>query len=162
MTQTVEMTPEQIALVQTTFHQVAANAQEVADQFYAHFFTFVPELRSLFPDDMDHQGDKFMATLAILIFSLEQSGETPPFIHQLGQRHNYHGIPHTAYAVAGKALMQTLGEMLGSAFTTEVEQAWEKLFDCLADAMKIGEHKEFTNKKDVSAAEDQGIANLKI
>lgn len=162
MSISVEMNPEQIALVQTTFHQLAANAQEVADKFYTNFFTYVPELRPLFPNDMDHQGDKFMATLAILIFSLEQSGEVPPFIYHLGLRHKHHGIPHSAYAVAGPALLQTLGEMLGSAFTTEVEQAWKKLFGCLANAMKAGEYKEFTGKDDRPVSDAGNIANLNI
>jgi len=162
MIESIEMTPEQIDLVQTTFQQVAANAEEAAERFYTRLFTLEPELQSLFPPEMHHQGDKFMATLAIMIFSLERSDEAPPFIHHLGLRHNHHGIPHTAYAVAGQALLQILKEMLGPAYTTEVAQAWKKLFERLANAMKHGEHKEVARKKDAPEPEDVDIATPKI
>ncbi len=137
MTQITDITEEQIALVQTTFQRVAANAEEAADRFYDRLFTLSPQIRPLFPTDMHHQGDKFMATLAIMIYSLERSGDAPPFVQHLGLRHNHHGIPHTAFAPAWQALLQTLAEMLGSEFTPEVEQAWEKMFDSLTNAMLI-------------------------
>jgi hemoglobin-like flavoprotein len=56
----------------------------------------------------------------------------------LGLRHTHHGIPHAAYRFAEQALLQTLAEMLGPAFTPDVEQAWQKLFDCLTSAMTSG------------------------
>ncbi len=162
MIESIEMTPKQIDLVQTTFHQVAANAEEAAERFYARLFALEPELQLLFPPEMHHQGDKFMATLAIMIFSLEWSGEAPPFIHHLGLRHNHHGIPHSAYAVAGQALLQMLEEMLGPAFTSDVAQAWKKLFERLANAMKMGEHKASAKNQDVPEPENADITDLKI
>jgi len=141
MTHVIEMTPEQIDLVQATFQQVAAHAEEAADRFYAHLFALAPQLRPLFANSMAHQGDKFMATLAIMIFSSERewSSGAPPFIHHLGRRHNHHGIPHTAYTLAWQALQQTFTDLLGAEFTPEVEEAWQKLFDRLTNAMKMGE-----------------------
>ena len=141
MIQVIEMTPKQIDLVQTTFRQVVTNVDEAAGRFYAHLFALAPELRPLFTSNMHHQGDKFLAALAIMIFNLDREwpGGVPPFIQHLGLRHAHHGIPHTAYAVAWQALLQTLAEMLGAQFTPEVEKAWERLFACLTNAMKTDE-----------------------
>ena len=138
MLQANGMTPEQVDLVQATFKQVVINAVEAGGRFYDHLFALAPELRPLFTNNIHHQGDKFLAALAILIFSLERHADGPPFINHLGLRHTHHGIPHAAYRFAEQALLQTLAEMLGPTFTPDVEQAWQKLFDCLTSAMTSG------------------------
>ncbi|MAU01842.1 MAG: hemin receptor [Anaerolineaceae bacterium] len=135
MSQANQMTPEQVDLVQTTFKQVLVNATETGDRFYDHLFALAPELRPLFTNNIHHQGDKFLAALAILIFSLERHADRPPFINHLGLRHTHHGIPQATYRFAGQALLQTLAEMLGPVYTPDVAQAWGKLFDCLTLAM---------------------------
>ena len=56
------MTPEQIALVQSSFRQVAPIADRAAVLFYARLFELDPSLRRLFHGDMTEQGNKLKAT----------------------------------------------------------------------------------------------------
>ena len=54
------MTPQQIALVQTSFARVAPIADTAADLFYGRLFEIAPEVRRMFPDDMARQKKKLM------------------------------------------------------------------------------------------------------
>jgi Globin len=51
------MTPEQIAVVQESFQQVATIADQAAELFYHHLFSLDPPLKRLFPSDM-HTGEE--------------------------------------------------------------------------------------------------------
>ncbi len=49
------MTPDQTALVQTSFGRLAPQADAVASAFYARLFQIDPTLRALFPADLGPQ-----------------------------------------------------------------------------------------------------------
>jgi len=52
------MTPEQIAIVQTTFRSVAPISDTAAQLFYGKLFELDPTLKPLFRGDMHEQGRK--------------------------------------------------------------------------------------------------------
>ena len=52
------MTPNQIALVQTSFARVAPIAATAADLFYGRLFEVAPQVRSLFPEDLRERAGK--------------------------------------------------------------------------------------------------------
>ena len=130
------MTPKQIELVQGSFKQVAEQVDETAALFYENLFRVEPQLRPLFKkSNMHHQGQKLIASLAIMIFSLDQPEEVPPSVRQLGVRHNHHGVPAAVYISAQEALLQTIAEMLDEQFTLEIQKAWEEVLERLTKAM---------------------------
>ena len=130
------MTPKQIELVQGSFKQVAEQVDEAAALFYENLFRAEPQLRPLFQkSNMHHQGQKLIASLAIMIFSLDQPADVPPTVRQLGVRHSHHGIPARVYTSAQEALRLTIAEMLGNQFTLEVQNAWEEVLERLTQAM---------------------------
>ncbi len=57
------MTPEQIALVQTSFAHVVPIADTAATLFYDRLFALDPTLRRLFPSDLTEQRHKLMTIL---------------------------------------------------------------------------------------------------
>ena len=57
------MTPEQIALVQSSFDYVGPDLPDLATRFYQELFLAAPALRSLFPADLTSLQGHFEAAL---------------------------------------------------------------------------------------------------
>ena len=130
------MTPEQITLVQNSFKAVAPIASKVADLFYDRLFEIAPEVRSMFPADISGQKVKLITMLATAVNNLHQLDVILPAVRDLGSRHRGYGVIDAHYAPVGAALLWTLEQGLGPAFTTDVEAAWSEAYTTLAGAMR--------------------------
>jgi hemoglobin-like flavoprotein len=130
------MTPHQIALIQNSFAKVAPIADRSAGLFYGRLFEIAPELRPLFKGDISAQGRKFMATLTVAVTSLENFEALKPGLRALARQHAAFGVRADHYAPLGEALIWTLQQGLGEAFTPETEQAWRTAYADIADTMK--------------------------
>jgi nitric oxide dioxygenase len=140
------MTPEQIQLVRNTFANVAAIPDRAAALFYRRLFELDPGLRPLFQGDISAQGARLVAALAGVVGSLDQLERILPALCELGRRHASYGVRPEHYATVGEALMSTLEQGLGSAFTKETRRAWIDAYAHLAWPMIA------------AAEEDDGLA----
>lgn len=138
------MTPHQIELVQKSFAQVTPIASTAADLFYGRLFETAPEVRRMFPDDMRDQKRKLMMTLGVVVSALPQIDTLMPAVRALGQRHAGYGARAEHFAPVGAALLWTLEQGLGEAFTADVKAAWTVAYDILSRAMieAMGEFKQ--------------------
>ena len=130
------MTPRQIELVQQSWAQVAPRADEAGRLFYGNLFALAPEVRSLFGGDIEAQGRKLMMMMSYAVKGLNRLDALRPGLEALGRRHVDYGVRDEHYAIVGKALIETLREALGRAFSAEVEQAWASAYAALAGAMQ--------------------------
>ena len=130
------MTPEQVKLVQDSFAKVALIADKAADLFYDRLFVIAPEVRSLFPDDLTAQKKKLMQMLATAVTNLHQVEKIIPAVQDLGRRHVGYGVTAKHYEPVGAALLWTLEQGLGPAFTPPVKEAWTVTYTTVADVMK--------------------------
>lgn len=122
-------------LIQTTFKQIAPQANLAAETFYGRLFEIAPDTKSLFTYvDMEKQGRKLMQTLAMVVGSIHHMETIIPAVAELGKRHLSYGVHRAQYAVVGEALIWTLEQALGDIFTTEARSAWIKVYKMLADA----------------------------
>ena len=129
------MTPEQVSLVKNSFAQVVPIADQAAEIFYAKLFELNPDYRSLFKGNMEEQGKKLMTMIATAVNSLDRLEDIVPAVQDLGRRHVGYGVEKKDYAVVGEALIWTLGQGLGDAFTDDVKSAWIVVYTVLADTM---------------------------
>ena len=129
------MTPYQIDLVKVSFVKVAPIAEQAASMFYGRLFEIAPPLRALFKGDLKDQGGKLMGTIGLAVASLDRLPELVPALEQLGRRHRAYGVKDEDYDVVAQALLWTLGQGLGDAFTAEVKEAWAAAYTLLADTM---------------------------
>jgi hemoglobin-like flavoprotein len=129
------MTPETIALVQGSFRQVVPIAGTAADLFYDRLFETAPELRPLFPSDLAEQKRKLVQMLAIAVSGLADLDMIEPALRDLGRRHRGYGVTPAHYDAVGAALLWTLAQGLGEAFTPEVEAAWGETYALLSGLM---------------------------
>ena len=127
------MTPEQIELVQKSFAKVPQPA--AAQIFYARLFQLSPALRSLFRTDMNTQGERLMAIIAVAVNGLNDLETILPAVQDLGVRHVGYGVEREHYDVVGAALLWTLEKGLGDDFTEDVRRAWAAAYGLLSSAM---------------------------
>jgi hemoglobin-like flavoprotein len=130
------MTPEQVKLVQDSFRQVAPIADKTADLFYDRLFSIAPEVRSLFPSDLAEQKKKLMQVLATAVTNLHQVEKIIPVVEDLGRRHVGYGVREKHYEPVGAALLWTLEQELGPAFTPPVKAAWTETYVTVAGVMQ--------------------------
>jgi hemoglobin-like flavoprotein len=130
------MTPEAITVVQESFQQVAAIADQAAEIFYRNLFALDPQLQSLFPSDMQTQGRKLMQMIGLAVHGLKSPDTLIPAVQALGRRHVAYGVEEKDYETVGKALILTLEQGLGTDFTPQVREAWLATYQLLAETMK--------------------------
>lgn len=130
------MTPEQKQLVQATWIPVNEISDTAASLFYNKLFELDPSLRPLFKGNMTEQGKKLMTMIGAAVRGLDDLGELTPVVKGLGKRHVGYNVKDEHYATVGAALIWTLEQGLGEAFTDEVKEAWTIVYTTLADLMK--------------------------
>ncbi len=130
------MTPQEIEIIQNTFAAVRTSAEQVAEIFYGRLFEIAPAVRPLFPDDLKPQGRKLMTMLATVVDGLENLGDLVPAVQDLGRRHVRYGTAPEHYDAVGAALLWTLEQGLGDAWSDEAKDAWTAAYTTLATVMK--------------------------
>jgi hemoglobin-like flavoprotein len=130
------MDTTQIRLVQDSFKSVAAIAEEAAALFYGRLFELDPQLRHLFKSDTKEQGRKLMTMIGMAVRGLDNIAALVPVVQNLGRRHVSYGVMPAHFDTVGSALLWTLKQGLGPAFTSDVEAAWTQTYVLLATTMK--------------------------
>jgi hemoglobin-like flavoprotein len=130
------MTPQQKVLVQNSFEQVLPIADVAAELFYGRLFELDPSLRPLFRGDMKEQGRALMSMIKVAVAGLDNLEKIVPAVQSLGRRHAAYGVTDAHYDTVAAALLWTLEQGLGEAFTPEVKGAWVEVYTILATTMK--------------------------
>ena len=130
------MTPEQAVLVKQSWAKVMPIADKAAELFYGKLFETDPELKPLFRGDMKEQGAKLMKMINTAVNSLDRLEDIVPSVQNLGRRHVDYGVKDEDYDTVGTALLWTLEQGLGDAFTPDVKEAWATVYGVLAGTMK--------------------------
>lgn len=129
------MNTETIALVQGSWKTVASIAPQAAALFYQNLFQADPSLQSLFKANMEDQGRKLMQMIGAAVGKLNDLESLVPILQNLAQRHVQYGVQNSHYDTVGAALLKTLEQGLGTAFTNDVKAAWAEVYGIVADVM---------------------------
>ena len=131
------MTPEQRQLVANTWKQVAPIADTAANLFYSRLFEIDSSTRKLFrATDMVAQRKKLVQTLAFTIGGLDNLDALVSKVEDLGRRHAGYGVTDAQYDSVGAALLWTLEQGLGHAWTPPVAAAWTEVYHLLSGIMR--------------------------
>jgi hemoglobin-like flavoprotein len=137
-TPTETLTPRQVALVQSSFQDVLPLAETAGVLLYERIFALAPATRALFAGDVRPQAARLMAAVKTTVEGLDDLDAVAPFLVKLGARHVRYGVRPEHFDVAGGALLWTLEQGLGEAFTAEVREAWTAAWTVIAGAMTAG------------------------
>ena len=130
------MTPENQGLVRDSFAKIVPIAPQAAALFYDRLFMLDPSLKPLFKGDMTEQGRKLMAMIGTAVANLGKLETIVPAVQDLGRRHATYSVQPQHYDTVASALLWTLGQGLGDAFTQPVKAAWTEAYTVLATVMK--------------------------
>lgn len=134
------VTYHQKQLVQETFAMVVPIADEAAAIFYDRLFDIAPAIAELFSGDMAEQKRKLMAALKVAVAGLDDPERLVPIIQDLGRRHQGYGVKDADYATVAEALIWTLEQGLGDAFTADVKGAWISVYMLMSSLMIEAAH----------------------
>jgi hemoglobin-like flavoprotein len=129
------VTPEQIKAIQDSFAKVAPISDQAAALFYGRLFEIAPEVKPLFRGDMQEQGRKLMATLAVVVNNLGNLNSILPVASALAKRHVDYGVKASHYEPVGAALLWTLEQGLGDQWTPDLKDAWAAAYGLLSQFM---------------------------
>ncbi len=130
------MNAKQIALIHSSFEQLAPAAEELAASFYGRLFELDPTLQPLFQHDIALQGRKFMTMLVVVVRGLDALDRLLPDVENLGRRHVAYGVSDTHYQIVEVALLWAIQDRLGAHWTPAVGAAWAAAYRLLADTMQ--------------------------
>lgn len=130
------MTPAEVNLIKRTWSRVVPIKEAAAGLFYGKLFELDPSVKPMFKGDIKEQGAKLMATLNVVVESLDKLDQVVPVAKELAVRHVPYGVKPAHYDTVGTALLWTLEQGLGEGFTPDVKQAWAKAYTTLAGVMK--------------------------
>ena len=132
------MTPEQIALVQSSFRRLGPTKTALAAQFYHELFGAHPELRPLFTVDLEEQQIKFTEQLSVIVHAIPKLDELLYHTRALGARHLAYGVRTIDYRFVGEALLAALAQVLGDSFDAPTREAWTMAYNLVAETMLDG------------------------
>src|SRR5215468_10428081 len=103
------MSPEQKALVRSTWSKVLPIADAAVTMFYDRLFEIDSSTRSLFKaTDMSEQRRKLVQALAAVVNGLDNLAPLIPVLEELGRKHVRYGVTEAHYDSVGAALLWTL------------------------------------------------------
>lgn len=132
------MTPEQIALVQSSFAELSPHISDLSIRFYEHLFEAAPSVRTMFSNELERQESLFVLELAEIVKSVSRFDAFVARTRDLGVRHATYGVTYEHYETFGRVLVRALSDVLGPMFTVEVNDAWLLAFRLMAETMMQG------------------------
>jgi nitric oxide dioxygenase len=136
------LSAKEIALVKKSWISIRKiDPLIISDVFYGKLFYDNPELRKMFPQNMEGQYAKFIDMLDTIITRLEKLDELKGDIVQMAKRHAGYGVRPEHYNLVGKAWLWTLQKTLGNDWNSELRTAWVNCYAVLSGTMIVASTK---------------------
>lgn len=127
-----------VLVAQSTIETILARKEHFTESFYRRLFAKAPELRPLFPEDMEAQAAKLVQMLEVIVYALGRPGQLAMGLHSLAQRHVAYGVTADHYDLVRDPFVEAITEVLGEECTPEATNAWGSLVDTIVHVMKRG------------------------
>jgi len=130
------LTKKEIGLIKKSWGVIRNIDQAVVgDVFYSKLFFENPELRKMFPENMEAQYRKLIEMLNVIVARLEKLDELKSEITSMAERHVSYGVKPQHYNLVGVALIWTLQKALGNEWDDETKAAWINCYTILSGTM---------------------------
>ena len=129
------MTPEQLALVQSSYATIGADTPSMALDFYRRLFAADPSTRALFTDGPEIMSLKFSAELEAIVEAITSFDDFRVRVDALGARHAAYGVQTDHYRTVGDALVGALAARLADRWDAAHEAAWRRAYNLVAEVM---------------------------
>ena len=132
------MDQQRIERLESSFNLVAPRAQELVDRFYALLFSRYPQVRPMFPEKMDNQKGKLIASLVLVVKNLRTPDKFLDPLTEMGKRHVAYGAVPEHYPLVRDTMLDVLGEIAGDAWTEQLNEDWFAALDLVSGVMIEG------------------------
>jgi hemoglobin-like flavoprotein len=122
-----------------SFALVAERAPDLTHRFYDQLFLRYPQVQSLFGRNSKPKQERMLTEALVAVLEhLEQPVWLTDTLHALGAKHVGYGVTDEMYDMVGVALLATLAEVAGPAWTPRTEAAWKEAYGAIAGLMMDG------------------------
>ncbi|NKZ05211.1 hemin transporter [Actinomadura latina] len=145
------LSSDHAGIVRATLPAVGAHGVEITGRFYAALFDAHPELRHVFNQGNQANGEQRQAlagSVAAFAAHLVNPDSGTPFqqmLPRIAHKHASLGIRPEQYTVVGRHLMAAVAEVLGDAVTPEVHAAWSEVYWLFATLLIAEEARLYQN-----------------
>ena len=115
--------------------QLATNGPGLTDHFYDRLFSAAPEVRPLFPENMETQKQKLADMLQQVVFGLSSINTIIIQLSALAERHHEYGAEAGHYPVVGESLLLAFRDQIGDRFTEDHAEAWTEALELISAVM---------------------------
>lgn len=132
------LTSEQVQIIRSSAPILQEHGNTITTSFYSTMLKEVSELKNVFNQANQvngHQPAALAASLHAYATNIDNLGALSPAVEKICQKHASLYIQPKQYEVVGEYLLRAMGEVLGSALTPEVLDAWTAAYWQLADLM---------------------------
>jgi|UPI00037132A6 hemoglobin-like flavoprotein len=121
-------------LVRDHIDTLGDNNNALSALFYSHLFRLQPSLRMVFNGGVPMLNRKFNSMIATFK-NIKHLEKIAAAIESMAERHVAYHIELAYFPLFRESLLLALRDLLGDAFTPELEQAWSTVFDEVASIM---------------------------
>ncbi|MGQ4511154.1 globin domain-containing protein [Streptomyces sp. DW26H14] len=114
---------------------VGPYAEDMTVYFYAILFARYPQVRDLFPANMDVQRDRLLRGLLRIVDLVDDPENLIRFCTRLGRDHRKFGALDGHYPAVGECLLAALARFAGPAWSQELATAWANGYHLVAQVM---------------------------
>jgi NAD(P)H-flavin reductase/hemoglobin-like flavoprotein len=125
-------------LLKESWTLVEEQQDKVAGYFYARIFLSHPQLRDLFPVQMDVQRARLLGAIVSAVQTLDDPERFEDYLRALGRDHRKFHVSPEHYDVVGSALLEALRAFAGQDWSIEYDQAWSDAYAVIARKMIAG------------------------
>lgn len=135
-----------IRTVKATASLLKDHIEEIGSTFYQKLFTRVPDLYNMFNQTNQKRGLQQEA-LAYGVYlagaNIDNLKAIESTVERVAEKHRALDVKPEQYPIVGDTLLEAIKEVLGTAATKEVMDAWEKAYQYIADAFINIEDKKY-------------------
>lgn len=128
------LSSDHAAIVRSTLPAVGARGTEITGRFYSAMFAAHPELRHLFNQGNQANGEQRRAlagSVAAFAEHLVSPDSATPFqqmLSRIAHKHASLGVRPEQYTIVGRHLLDAVADVLGDAVTPQVHAAWSEVY----------------------------------
>jgi len=125
-------------LLKESWSLVEEDQDKVAGHFYARVFLSYPNLRDLFPVQMDVQRSRLLGAIVTAVQTLGDPDKFDAYLRALGRDHRKFHVEPEHYEAVGAALIEAMRTYAGEHWVVEYDQAWADAYAVIAEKMLAG------------------------
>jgi NAD(P)H-flavin reductase len=125
-------------LLKESWALVEDRQDKVASYFYARIFLSNPQLRDLFPVQMDIQRTRLLGAIVSSMQNIEDPERFSEHLGSLGRDHRKFQVDPKHYEELGKALLEALRTFGGEQWSLEYDHAWRDAYEAMSARMIAG------------------------